>query len=72
MKNLTARHLTALRALLREYEAGDGYYTGHEDEDAILAVRKRNLRAGKELLESLAHEHKVKLTLNKALKETQE
>jgi hypothetical protein len=46
-----AKHLTALRALISEYKMGDGYWTGNPEEDAIIAVRNRNLRAAQELLE---------------------
>ena len=47
------KYLKALRAMIKEYESNTGFYSGHPDEDSIVAVRKLNIKAGKELLEEL-------------------
>ena len=47
------KYLKALRAMIKEYESNTGFYSGRPDEDSIVAVRKLNIKAGKELLEEL-------------------
>ena len=47
------KYLKALRAMIKEYESNTEFYSGHPDEDSIVAVRKLNMKAGKELLEEL-------------------
>ena len=39
--------------MIKEYESNTGFYSDHPDEDSIVAVRKLNMKAGKELLEEL-------------------
>ena len=39
--------------MIKEYESNTGFYSSHPDEDSIVAVRKLNVKAGKELLEEL-------------------